>query len=71
MFKILKKIIKSEFFKELTTMLFIVWVVLSIIFGTLASIGDMGDKSGCQYHSLAARINIPYVISCELWRYRW
>jgi len=63
-----KKIIKNEIFREVFLSLLAFWIVFSILFGTGAA---LEDKSGCRYHSLISRVNIPYIISCELWRSRW
>lgn len=54
---------------ELKIIIFFVFGI-SFAVGALISSG-VDSAASCEYRSIGSRINIPYIIGCELFRERW
>lgn len=64
---------KEEFKQVWSVARIVITVILCVTFGIGFLVGtfNANDKSYCTYDSVATRMNIGYVIGCEIYRPRW
>lgn len=57
---------RSDEFRFITGMYIAVFALVSIVSGLIN-----GFDNGCKYKSIMSRVNIPYVVTCELIKERF